>query len=48
MMSGRISLGGMLTTVIRRDHKLLKYDLNTVSNYFLGKGKNMLKLKKCL
>lgn len=43
MMSGRISID--MLTVIRRDYKLSKYDLNTVGNYFLGKGKHDVKAK---
>jgi DNA polymerase elongation subunit (family B) len=35
---GRISVD--LLPVIRRDYKMPKYDLNTVGNYFLGRGKH--------
>lgn len=35
---GRISID--LLPVIRRDYKLAKYDLNTVSKYFIGRGKH--------
>ena len=37
-MSGRISVD--LLPLIRREHKLPKYNLDTVANHFLGKGKN--------
>jgi DNA polymerase delta subunit 1 len=37
-MSGRISID--LLPIFRRDYKLDKYDLNTVSNEFLGRGKH--------
>jgi DNA polymerase elongation subunit (family B) len=37
-MEGRISVD--LLTIIRRDYKLDKYDLNTVCKKFIGKGKH--------
>jgi DNA polymerase elongation subunit (family B) len=40
---GRISLD--LFPIIKRDYKLTKYDLDTVSNQFLGKGKHPVKAK---
>lgn len=38
MMAGRISID--LLPIFKRDYKLDKYDLNTVSNKFLGRGKH--------
>jgi DNA polymerase elongation subunit (family B) len=40
---GRISID--LLPVVRREHKLHKYDLNTVSNHFLGRGKHDVSAK---
>jgi DNA polymerase delta subunit 1 len=39
-MSGRISVDGML---VKRDYKLPRYDLDTVSKFFLGRGKHPIK-----
>ena len=43
-MDGRICLD--LLPVIKRDYKLLRYDLDFVSNNFLGKGKFPIKAKQ--
>lgn len=43
-MDGRICLD--LLPIIKRDYKLLRYDLDFVSNNFLGKGKFPIKAKQ--
>ena len=43
-MDGRISVD--MLPIIKRDHKLVKYDLDTVSKHFLGKGKHDVPAKE--
>jgi DNA polymerase elongation subunit (family B) len=41
---GRISID--LFPIVKREYKLSKYDLDTVSNYFLGRGKHDVKAQQ--
>ena len=43
-MEGRISID--MLPIIKRDYKLVKYDLDTVSNHFLKRGKHDIKAKQ--
>lgn len=44
VMDGRISID--MLPIVRRDHKLDKYDLNTVANHFIGRGKHPVKAEE--
>ena len=44
VMDGRINID--LLPIVRRDYRLDKYDLNTVSNHFIGRGKHPVKAEE--
>jgi DNA polymerase elongation subunit (family B) len=44
IMDGRLSID--MLPIVRRDYKLKKYDLETVSRKFLGRGKHDIKAKR--